>query len=238
MANPKGPRSSASMAAAPDGRGPSSARARSAAPRDGGLLGRERGNCAAVEDLALDRSRTRARCRSAGVELVEARGQQRVDRRRDVRPPPAGPVLARPSRPSPRRTAGCRPRRTRGSPRSRSACVDLLRSARLDQLARLVGRQAARGARSWRSASRRPGRTLVEQFLGRARQSRRIGAPRLRSATYSIRSRNGGSPQWDVVEDDHERPARPPAPPAACGTPRRSVVGSRRRRTPSPRIAP
>ena len=154
------------------------------------LVGRERLDAAAVEDLPLDRSRARAlhaRRRRAGRAAPRAAPGSSAGRRRRRSATP------RPSRASARRRAGC-PRPRRGS----------AREARRRDPCRRAG---ARSARPSRAADSGSSSTVVALSLppaqigrrssssGRAMQTSRIGASRLQSATCSTRSRKVGSAQ-------------------------------------------
>ncbi len=200
------------------------------------LVGRERLDAAAVEDLALDRRRARAlRARTGRAGRAGRRGAPGSSAARRRR----RSATRRPSRASARRRAGCpRPprgseraaRRRAASPSSRSISSSV--SSALERLEQDGGRvQLAAGPRRRRSSS-----------SGRAMQRSRIGASRLQSATWSTRSRNVGSAQCRssktqttgarLLEQLAERP--------------RDLVGRRRllptrraaTRSPRPRVGP
>ncbi len=153
------------------------------------LLGRQRLDGAAVEHAPLDGAALE-HASLGSVELVEPRGEQRLDRRRDD-------DVAAAATPA----------------RQRDHLLDEERIALgglADALAEVVV-EVGRGSRSAgrsRRASSGSSRTFVaftfppaqparrSRSSGRAMQSRRIGASRERSATCSTRSRNVSSPQW------------------------------------------
>ena len=164
--------------------------------------------------------------RSGVVEPVEARREERLDRR-EARSPRFRRTRA-PSRSSPRDRAGCRRRRS-GS--SRSAPF-LTRDELMHELGRLCGVERLSSVVAFSFPPPHPGR--FSSSSGRARQSSRIGAPRERSARFSIRSRNVGSPSG---RRRRGRPAavRVPTPRAADGQPMRSPPTSSR--SPARRVA-
>ena len=144
-----------------------------------GLVGRERLDGAAVEDLALDRPALE-HAPLGGLELVEARGEQR----RSVGGTTTSPSTSAPSRPSPRRRAGCRPAARAILPRSSS--VEPLGDQLVDVLVASGSSRSVTGHVGRRSTSSGP----------RDAEQRGSARPSERSATCSIRSRNVSSPHW------------------------------------------
>ena len=164
----------------------------------------ERLDGAAVEDLALDRTSLEHGALGA-LELVEPRGEERLQRRRDDDLALASP---RPSPPSRSTKRGFPP--AARAIRSRRSSVSLPGSAR-----RPPFRQRLEPERD------RPLRGGARPDSGRARQRSSIGAPRGEQGDVLDQVEEGLLAPLDVVEEADERL---PAPRAACGTPRRSPL--------------
>ena len=201
---------------------------------------------ALVEDLARDRGPLdHARARSS-LEPVEARREQRLDRRRHAAPPTMSPVAVQ--RPSSRTSTPSSisidsiSSTKSGLPSAASAIlvatsVGELRRADevLDQRRALVVGERLEQRRRRRSACRRPSRAARSSSSGRARQTSRIGASRAQSARCSTRSRNVGSPQWMSSKTRTSGwPARAPRTSARTAAKRSPRP---RRRPPSPIVA-
>ncbi len=143
-----------------------------------GLVGCERLDGAAMEDLALDRTPLEDAA-FGGLELIEARREQRLQRGRNDH-------LAV-------RLAGHRQHLLDEERVAARGASDLLAQLAGDPLRdELLDVVVAEG--SSRSVTGQAGRRSLSS--GRAMQSSRIDAPEERSATCSIRSRNVSSPHW------------------------------------------